>query len=138
MRGWRFGRFIFNSTLRRSGEIYLEDSPFSHLGGDDYLSPVSLDDRIDGGQAEARSGCLGGEIRIEYPAQVFGGDTSALVGNADSNIGTRFKSGNLVFRQGAVVRLHAHHTAPGHCLVGIDHDIVDDLADLPDIGLDGP
>ena len=103
---------------------------------------VLLDDAIDGGQAQAGAAVqfLGGEERLENPAQVLRRDAAAGVAEGQADVAARGRLGVLMRGggiQGDGGGFDAEPAAAGHGVAGIDGQIEQDLLDHAQVGLDG-
>ena len=111
------------------------DTP-RRVGGDDAV--VLLDDGIGCGEAEAGAFVLRGEIGVEDFAEVLGFDAGAVVLDGDAAVAPGDQPQRRVRLDRDVVGGDAHDAAAGHGLHGIDDEVLDDLAELALIHLDGP
>ena len=102
------------------------------------MSIVVLDDGIRRGQTEAAALPFGCEVGIEYPLKMFVGDSCPLISNNDMQISS-WRQGQFVgFDDLAVMRLQEQSPTIWHRLVGIDDEILSDLADLSTVDLSCP
>ena len=96
-----------------------------------------LDNGVGGSQTETVSFRFGGEVRIKNPFHVFFRNTHAFVANSNAYVITRRKigDGNVIRVVTEIVTTDVHRAAIWHRLVGVDHQVGDELTDLAGVDL---
>jgi hypothetical protein len=112
----------------------------SHGAVDLEVTLALGDDALNGGETEAgtASDFLGGEERLEDPAQVLGSDAFARIGNSQLGIGPRFNQGarpihHLLGTHLQGIGPHQELSAARHRVAGIDHQVQQHLGKLGSI-----
>src|SRR5271170_290735 len=129
----RLGRFV------DAGEINGEDGAAAGLALDEDVTAALLDDAVDSGESEAGAFAilLGGEERLEDAGLSFA--VHALAGVANGNHDVRAVFDESIFGVVGIVEsdaggANADFAAVRHGVLGIDHEIHDDLLELSGIG----
>ncbi len=106
------------------------------------VAAALLHDAVHGREAEARTFAefLGGEERLEQPRLCGPIDADACVGHGEHHVAARLHRPVLPRVRGVEIHaggLDGESAAPGHGVAGVDHQVHDDLLELPGIGPDG-
>src|SRR5271157_5966762 len=116
----------------------MESGSGADLAFGEYVSVALLDDAVDGGEAEAGafSLFLGGKEGLKDAGFGFLVHAVAGIGNRDHGVASRLDKTVLAeaLVHGDVGALQSEPAAFGHGILGVDHQVHDDLFELASVG----
>ncbi len=116
----------------------MESGAAAELGIHIDLAIVFADDGIGAGEAQTAGVFTGGKIGIENPGQDFGLDAHAEIAHQNFHVLARAQRRQKAGGEFHVLGAHFDFATVGHGLDGIEHDVVDDLAELAFVHIHGP
>ena len=119
-------------------EVDGEGGPGAPVVLDLDVTAVAADDGVDRRQPEAGAVRLGREVGVEHPRALLDRDAGAAIRDRDAHVRSWRQRKARSLAQGQVGRPQRDLAAPGHRLVGVEHQVADGLIELALIHLRRP